>query len=87
MTPLIIAGFHRSGTSAVARTLALSGLHLGDDLLGSEPSNPYGHYEDNEVIAIHQTLLDVNGLDWKLRESFEPFVPERVWVQVSDLVR
>lgn len=87
MKPLIIAGFHRSGTSAVARSLALAGLHLGDDLLGSEPSNPHGHFEDNEVIEIHQTLLDVNGLDWKVRRPFDPYVPNRVWDAMSALVR
>ena len=54
MNPLIVAGFHQSGTSAIARSLHLGGLFLGDDLLGSEPSNPYGHFEDNEVITIHQ---------------------------------
>lgn len=87
MKPLIVAGFHRSGTSAVARSLALAGLHLGDDLLGSEPSNPHGHYEDNEVIDIHQGLLEVNGLDWKVRTSFDPYVPDRLWGAMADLVR
>ena len=87
MTPLIIAGFHRSGTSAVARSLALAGLHLGDDLLGSEPSNPHGHFEDNEVIDIHQTLLDVNGCDWKVRRPFDPYVPDRTWRAMEALLR
>lgn len=87
MKPLVVAGFHRSGTSAVARSLALAGLHLGDDLLGSEPSNPHGHYEDNEIIDIHQDLLEVNGLDWKVRTPFDPFVPDRVWRAMTELVR
>ncbi len=86
MSCLIVAGFHRSGTSAVARTLALAGLTLGEDLLGSEPSNPYGHFEDNEVIAIHQTTLEVNGFDWKVREPFDPYVPERVWRSINRLI-
>ena len=87
MNPLIVAGFHRSGTSAIARSLHLAGLHLGDDLLGSEPSNPHGHFEDNEVIAIHQHILEVNGTDWKSHEPFNPYVPEASWIAIGQLVR
>ncbi|MGI9608344.1 MAG: sulfotransferase [Acidimicrobiales bacterium] len=87
MTALIIAGFHRSGTSAVAQTLNRAGLFLGHDLLGSEPSNPHGHFEDNEVIEIHQALLDVNGVDWKATEPLDPFVPDAQWQAIGDLVR
>jgi hypothetical protein len=79
MNPLIVAGFHRSGTSAIARSLHLGGLFLGDDLLGTEPSNPHGHFEDNEVISIHQEILELSGTDWKSHESFETYVPARLW--------
>ncbi|MFT7476501.1 MAG: hypothetical protein ACI81L_003456 [Verrucomicrobiales bacterium] len=65
MHPLLITGFHRSGTSAVARTLHAAGLHLGDELLGAEPANPYGHYEDIGVVALHDEALAAQGLTWK----------------------
>lgn len=86
MNPLIVAGFHRSGTSAIARSLHLGGLFLGDDLLGSEPSNPHGHFEDNEVINIHQEILELSGTDWKSHEPFEPYVPARLWDAVRGFV-
>lgn len=86
MKPLIVAGFHRSGTSAIARSLHLGGLFLGDDLLGSEPSNPYGHFEDNEVITIHQEILELSGTDWKSHEPFEPYIPPRLWDGVRGYV-
>lgn len=66
--PVLIAGFHRSGTSAVARGLHAAGLHLGDQLLGAEPANPYGHFEDEKVIALHDGVLDGAGLTWKSLE-------------------
>jgi hypothetical protein len=69
MKPLLIAGFHRSGTSAVARSFHEAGLHLGDDLLGAEPANPYGHYEDERVVAIHDSMLEQAGLTWKSVEA------------------
>lgn len=86
MTAVIVAGFHRSGTSVAARALAESGLFLGDDLLGSEPSNPHGHFEDLDIIDIHQTLLELNGVDWKADATFDPYVPDHIWSRMSTLV-
>ena len=63
--PVFIAGFHRSGTSAVALALRNAGLDLGTNLLGAEPSNPYGHFEDVEVISAHDAALRSRGLTWK----------------------
>ena len=87
MNPLLIAGFHRSGTSAVARVLHSAGLFLGDDLLGAEPSNPHGHFEDNEVIAIHNEILEMNGHDWKVDTPFDPYVGKEQWQAIDSLVR
>ena len=64
MTPVLITGFHRSGTSAVARQLHASGLDLGTNLLGADPVNPYGHFEDVETIAVHDEALAAQDLTW-----------------------
>jgi hypothetical protein len=61
---LIIAGFHRSGTSSVAQQLAASNLFLGDELIGASPSNPHGHFEDWEVVQIHDAALKSAEVDW-----------------------
>ena len=87
MKPLLIAGFHRSGTSAVARVLHSAGLFLGDDLLGAEPSNPHGHFEDNEVISIHNDILEMNGLDWKVDAPLDPYVGKAQWQAIDAFVR
>lgn len=63
--PLLITGFHRSGTSAVARSFHSAGVNLGTNLLGAEPANPYGHFEDVDAIEVHDTRLAAEGLSWK----------------------
>lgn len=63
--PILIVGFHRSGTSAVARMFHAAGVDLGQKLLGSEPANPYGHFEDLEVVELHDTFLARAGKTWK----------------------
>lgn len=89
MSPLLITGFHRSGTSAVARAFHRAGLDLGDDLLGATPGNPHGHFEDRTAVAMHDALLDDAGLTWKSvtavprpidagrRNTLQAFVSER----------
>lgn len=65
MSPILIVGFHRSGTSAIARAFHAAGLDLGGSLLGAEPANPHGHFEDLEAIELHDALLDSTGRTWK----------------------
>lgn len=72
LSPIIIAGFHRSGTSMTANLLLNAGLHLGDRLLGANYSNPRGHFEDVDVVSFHNRLLAHVDLDWMVAEAFEP---------------
>jgi hypothetical protein len=67
--PLIVTGFHRSGTSAAARLLTAAGLDLGHELVGSRRSNPYGHFEDRSVVAIHQQALEAEGRSWDTSDA------------------
>ena len=78
-SPLIIAGFHRSGTSLTAQLLHSGGLFLGDELLGANPSNPYGHFEDRDVIRIHERILEANGMSWRADRQFIPIVNRDAW--------
>ena len=64
--PLIIAGFHRSGTSMCAEILNRSGLFLGESLLGGNESNPYGHFEDTEIVHFHERILSDQSRAWYL---------------------
>jgi hypothetical protein len=55
---LIVLGMHRSGTSALAGVLALSGAEPGPSLMPAvETVNPKGFWEHAEVISIHDEVL------------------------------
>lgn len=83
---LVIAGFHRSGTSATAQILHRAGLFLGYELLEALPSNPYGHFEDREVVELHQDLLADNGLTWLVDRPLLPVVGDERWAKMRQLV-
>ncbi len=87
MTGLLITGFHRSGTSAVAGQLAAAGVHLGDRLLGVDVGNPHGHHEDLDVVELHDELLAINGLEWWSAPPRELWVPDHCWQRITDIVR
>jgi len=63
-TVLLILGMHRSGTSALTRVLNLLGCALPGDLLGSNESNPRGHWESMRAIEINEALLGSLGRSW-----------------------
>ena len=83
---LIVAGFHRSGTSATARLLDRAGVHMGDELVGERLSNPFGHYEDVAVVTIHQGLLDDNGRDWQVDRELLPAISETRWAEMQQFI-
>lgn len=83
---LIIAGFHRSGTSFTTQALHAAGLFVGDDLLGAVPSNPYGHFEDRVVIKFHEDLLQSNGATWQLERPLIPAVSPAQWGHLQNFI-
>lgn len=83
---LIIAGFHRSGTSATAQLLHRAGLFLGDELLEALPSNPYGHFEDREIVELHGGILADNDMTWLVGEPLLPVVTEARWQRMRQIV-
>lgn len=76
---LIIAGFHRSGTSLLTQLLHSAGLFVGDELLGAAPSNPYGHYEDAEVLKLHRAILERHGDEWQWDSAFPFYIGPDHW--------
>lgn len=76
---IIVLGMHRSGTSALAGALGALGLALPKRLMPSnEKSNPKGHFEPNEIVAIHDRLLAAAGTHWS---GIEPVSEE--WLRGS----
>jgi hypothetical protein len=84
---LIIAGAHRSGTSATARLFQRAGLFLGDELDRPSASNPYGLFEDREMQQLHEGILQDNGTNWQVTRRLLPVVSPARWNQLRSLVR
>ena len=55
---LIIAGMHRSGTSALSRVINLLGADLPPDLMNPAEDNKSGFWESIKLSKIHDKLLD-----------------------------
>ena len=64
----LCTGFHRSGTSLVAQTLADNGMRMGNELMGASFSNPLGHVEDLPVVRLHDKIFSINGVDWRYHD-------------------
>ena len=84
---LIVAGFHRSGTSLLAQMLHRAGLFLGYDLMGAAFSNPHGHFEDIEIFSLHEQILASNGQTWLVSEPFLPVIAESYWRRMERIIR
>ncbi|QYO63847.1 sulfotransferase family protein [Leptolyngbya sp. 7M] len=79
---LIIVGMHRSGTSLTASLLQSAGVHIGEQLLAANSTNPKGHFENVDFFEFHQAVLRSQSLypeGWTLQASIEvePFYREQ----------
>gem|GEM_PF-328593 len=61
---LLVAGMHRSGTSAVTRLFNLCGVALGSRLLQGDPANERGYWEHEDLWRLDERLLAALGRTW-----------------------
>lgn len=61
---ILVAGMHRSGTSAVARVIGLLGAKLSQHLLLPDRNNITGFWESVELNEAHEALLASAGSAW-----------------------
>lgn len=61
---VIVAGMHRSGTSALTRVLNLLGCTLPQHLLSANPTNEAGHWEPIKILEFNDRLLASAGTNW-----------------------
>ncbi|WP_428249899.1 hypothetical protein [Ferrovibrio sp.] len=69
---VLIAGMHRSGTSALTRLINLLGAGLAPDLLPARSDNVKGFWEGRRIVDIHDSFLTAVGSGW---DDFTP-LPE-----------
>jgi hypothetical protein len=60
----LVFSLHRSGSSAAAGVLHHMGIHMGESLWAPFSSNPKGHYENLEFIALNDKILEFVGAAW-----------------------
>lgn len=70
---VLIAGMHRSGTSALTRILSLHGYALPQTLLQAARSNETGFWESVPVNRLNDRILASVGATW---QSWRPFTEE-----------
>ncbi len=62
---IVVLGMHRGGTSVIARALQALGVDLGSDLLPPVAGeNDKGFFEDREIMALNDELINTMGLHW-----------------------
>jgi len=64
MKTFVILGMHRSATSLLAKGLDEVGVYMGDELLGPDNHNIYGHYEDIDFLKLNIKILETAGGSW-----------------------
>lgn len=78
---IVVLGMHRSGTSAIARGIAVLGVDLGNDFLDAQPENPTGYWEDRGIVELNERVLKALGLSWDALAPIDPrrFGGWRMW--------
>jgi hypothetical protein len=61
---LIVAGMHRSGTSALTRAINLAGVPLPSYLIPPLPDNSDGFWEPVDVVTLHNRVLESLQSQW-----------------------
>jgi hypothetical protein len=69
----LIAGTHRSGTSALARVVNLLGFTLPSTLLASNAANERGFWESVNVNRLNDELFAAAGVSWR---AWQPLAAE-----------
>lgn len=61
---ILVLGMHRSGTSALAGTLAQLGVDFSTRLIDAAEDNPKGFFEHADIWQLDQELLEGLGSQW-----------------------
>ena len=67
---ILVAGMHRSGTSALTRVLNIAGCDLPENLVKARRDNVAGFWESQSVADLNQEILASAGSSW---DDWRPF--------------
>jgi len=69
---IVVLGMHRSGTSAITRSLQVLGVALGENLLPAvQGDNDKGFWEDVDLYRINERLLSKLDSSWQALEQLD----------------
>ncbi len=75
---VLILGMHRSGTSALTRTVNLLGAAAPNELLAPNAFNPRGYWESAQLYELHNDLLASANSSWHDCRSLDP-----TWIEAE----
>ena len=79
---LLVVGMHRSGTSAVAKTINLLGAELPSHLMPAHAEfNAAGYWESQEVADLNDQILMAAGSCW---DDVLPIDPDKLSPKALD---
>jgi predicted O-methyltransferase YrrM len=79
LSPLIITGMHRSGTSLTASFLQTLGVNVGDRLYAADRANQKGYFEDVDFLEFQRQVLQASC------NPNEPGWPDWGWTESEQL--
>lgn len=68
----VVVGMHRSGTSAMTRTLSLLGARLPKGVMLAHEDNPSGFWEAQRITDLNDEILQVLDSEWDDVFAFRP---------------
>ena len=81
---VLVAGMHRSGTSALVRVLNIAGCDLPNTLMSPECDNVTGFWESQAIMDLNQEILASAGSFW---DDWRPFDQDWYASPVADEFR
>jgi hypothetical protein len=61
---LVVLGMHRSGTSALSRSLSFLGYEQPSDLMRPQRDNPTGFWESDGIVSLNAAIMNELGIAW-----------------------
>lgn len=80
-----LAGMHRSGTSLMSSYFNACGISMGERLVGAMRGNERGHFEDSDIVCLHDEILASNHCHMYM-PSRKLIVPEHLAARAQALL-
>lgn len=78
----VVLGMHRSATSLVAKALVGEGREYRG-IGGADHNNPYGYWEDHEVLNLNDAILSLAGGSWVDPPPVQRIAAQKEWADDS----